>query len=657
VSNINPTFRYEKVGSKGLQVGPQGFLLNIKLVGHGNANTREYASEVSQSNLGGILSVIIFIFICHLIGTFIVGRFFKFLPKYPFLGIALGMIFFSYLFTFLGMAHILTERLLICILVTCGVSSAILLRNTFKLRALSKLFKKFTLTTAILIAASLGALFSLGDFFYSFTKPLVGYDALAYHAYLPWYAMNFQHSLRPDALVPNAGLPLGAQGILAWLIPTSKYNGLGVLNLFYLFATLMIILKSTIHKGRNAAALNVVLALCIFLLAGNIVLTSPSSDLVLGFFSVLFMSIIISSQTKAISNPQIFVIVLLNGFIAFIKPFALVLTLPLLFLTFRKSKLTGLQKIFSFLGGIMPYISWLIYNYVYTGNPFFPIFQGIFKGVGFGPEVMTNEQDVRRSFSQLGAYLSNKTFDFAQIQASDLQILFSVGIAISSIVHMLIVFRKDRQINPILLSTNASYLALLMYIGPIWRYFIFLNIAQLLSIYATLPSVTIGKGLRSKPKQRHLPVTLIVVSLFILTLNKVSLEYKATSLPITPALRGVGLTVNELNFQEVIEYLNNQSSKRILLFGEGRAAAFYPNSVLTLPADRRNPFSDPNISNLDHVVEKLKSFDRDLLIIASDWGWAKNVEIGLLQDFASKYKSSIVFSTNGWSVYDISNIE
>jgi len=567
------------------------------------------------------------------------------------------MIFFSYLFTFLGIAQILTERLLISVFFASGALSIFLLREKFEIGAIRKLLGTVTLKTGFLMVAPFFAVFLLQNFFSSFVKPIVGYDALAYHAYLPWFAMNFQHSLRPDVLVPNAGLPLGAQGILAWLIPISSYNGLAILNLLYISATLLILFNSVLRKGMFAAVRVVILGFCVFLLAGNVVLTSPSSDLALVFFSALYVSIIIDSRNGDTSIIHVIVITILNGFIAFVKPFALVLTLPLLFLTFRKSKLTGLQKIFSFLGGVMPYISWLIYNYVYTGNPFFPIFQGIFKGVGFGPEVMTNEQDVRRSFSQLGAYLSNKTFDFAQIQASDLQILFSVGIAISSIVHMLIVFRKDRQINPILLSTNASYLALLMYIGPIWRYFIFLNIAQLLSIYATLPSVTIGKGLRSKPKQRHLPVTLIVVSLFILTLNKVSLEYKATSLPITPALRGVGLTVNELNFQEVIEYLNNQSSKRILLFGEGRAAAFYPNSVLTLPADRRNPFSDPNISNLDHVVEKLKSFDRDLLIIASDWGWAKNVEIGLLQDFASKYKSSIVFSTNGWSVYDISNIE
>ncbi len=613
---------------------------------------------MSQTTAGGILSVTVFVVISQLVGACILRRILNPPPKFPFLSVALGMIFFSYLFTFLGIAQILTERLLIFVFFASGALSIFLLREKFEIGAVRKLLGTVTLKTGFLMVAPFFAVFFLENFFSSFIKPIVGYDALAYHAYLPWFAMNFQHSLRPDVLVPNAGLPLGAQGILAWLIPISSYNGLAILNLFYISATLLILFNSALRiKGIIAAVRVVILGFCVFLLAGNVALTSPSSDLALVFFSALYVSMIIDSRNGDTSIIHVIVITILNGFIAFVKPFALVLTLPLLFLTFRKSKLTGLQKIFSFLGGIVPYISWLIYNYVYTGNPFFPIFQGIFKGVGFGPEVMTNEQDVRRSFSQLGAYLSNKTFDFAQIQASDLQILFSVGIAIYSIVHILIVFRKDKQINPILLSTSASYLALLMYIGPIWRYFIFLNIAQLLSIYAISPSVTIGKGLRSKPKQRHLPVTLIVVSLFILTLNKVSLEYKAASLPITPALKGVGLTVNELNFQEVIEYLNNQSSKRILLFGEGRAAAFYPNSVLTLPADRRNPFSDPNISNLEHVVEKLNSFDRDLLIIASDWGWAKNVDIGLLQDFASKYKSSIVFSTNGWSVYDISNIE
>jgi hypothetical protein len=628
------------------------------LAGRGSSTPLEYASEVSQTTAGGILSVTVFVVISQLVGACILRRILNPPPKFPFLSVALGMIFFSYLFTFLGIAQILTERLLIFVFFASGALSIFLLREKFEIGAVRKLLGTVTLKTGFLMVAPFFAVFFLENFFSSFIKPIVGYDALAYHAYLPWFAMNFQHSLRPDVLVPNAGLPLGAQGILAWLIPISSYNGLAILNLFYISATLLILFNSALRiKGIIAAVRVVILGFCVFLLAGNVALTSPSSDLALVFFSALYVSMIIDSRNGDTSIIHVIVITILNGFIAFVKPFALVLTLPLLFLTFRKSKLTGLQKIFSFLGGIVPYISWLIYNYVYTGNPFFPIFQGIFKGVGFGPEVMTNEQDVRRSFSQLGAYLSNKTFDFAQIQASDLQILFSVGIAIYSIVHILIVFRKDKQINPILLSTSASYLALLMYIGPIWRYFIFLNIAQLLSIYAISPSVTIGKGLRSKPKQRHLPVTLIVVSLFILTLNKVSLEYKAASLPITPALKGVGLTVNELNFQEVIEYLNNQSSKRILLFGEGRAAAFYPNSVLTLPADRRNPFSDPNISNLEHVVEKLNSFDRDLLIIASDWGWAKNVDIGLLQDFASKYKSSIVFSTNGWSVYDISNIE
>ncbi len=614
---------------------------------------------MSNTTLGGILSVTIFIVISHLVGAYLLRRFFHALPKYPYLPTALGMIFFSYLFTLLGMGEILNESLMIYILFACGGISVVLLRDTFHLDFFRDLFGKLTVRFGALIVISLFFLYVLQSFLASFVKPIVGYDALAYHAYLPWHAINIQHSLRPDALIPNAGLPLGAQGILAWVIPLSNYHGLGLLNLFYLLATLIIVWKSASCNGVGAAFKSSILVLCIFLLTGNIALTSPSSDISLTFFSTLYISIVITIRNIEITKSQLYMIVLLNGFIVFIKPFALLFTLPLMIFTLRRSKLSTLQKVVSGFAGLIPYFCWIVYVFIFTRNPFFPIFQGIFKGIGFGPEVMTNEQDVRRSFQQLGSYLASKSFDFSQIQIADLQILFSLGIALFSITQMTMVYWKEGRLHFVPFATNASYVALLLYIGPIWRYFLFLNTAQLLYVYVYTSTGPIGKnrGRNAPPKRKFSLGIALVVFLLVLTLNKVSVEYKESDLRVTPALTQTGLTVNETNFQEVIEYLSKQGPKRILLMGEGRAAAFYPNSVHVLPADRRNPFSDPSVINSAGVLSKLKSFDDDLLIIASDWGWAQNIDVKLLEDFLSKHKGSIVFTTSGWRVYDISNLE
>lgn len=578
-----------------------------------------------------------------------------------YMSIALGLATYSYFFTFLGMANILSRYSILALF--CLSQLVVTFKLGFKhfrmcYYATLKSTKSIILFFVIFLTAA-----ALHPILHSFGNPIVGYDALAYHAYLPWFAITDSHSLRTDQLIPNSGLSLGAQGIFGNYIAIFGYKSVNLFNLFFLLGTLHLTYLYSKNASQISRFARTMLALVIILLSGRIVVTSPSSDMALMFFClILLISMLRITQSSYELNPLwIFV---LGGFITFIKPFGLVVVMVVLTYCTYKVKLPLTTLVKSIFLGFFANLAWMLYNYFYTSNPFFPLFQGFFQGIGYGPEVMTNEEDVRRSFIQTFNYLEKQGFSFPNLEVAQFQIFFSFSIFLISMLVSVrnLVFRKDQTF--LLFSFALSYVFLLLYIGPIFRYFLFINLMQIFLVFGDRTSKEAPK-LKNRNSSRIAIINnfsllgriggALIVCLSMFTLGSTKLEYQVEDTAPPPSLTSAGLTVNEIGFRNVIDYFNSPdlAGARLALIGEGRAALFYPKPTLVLPGDRRNPFFDPKIRTLDQIQIALSNLGVDYLLISTSWGWPANANLGLIRDYQQVKRSSLVFKSEGWEVYEI----
>lgn len=610
----------------------------------------------------GFASVALILFCSFNLGVFILYKvdeewdFFR-----TYLSIALGMAAYSYTFTILGMASLLSQFNFLVLLVT----SQILL-----LSKLGKIHLKFLLSsilnsgrhllwfTLILVVS-----ISIHPLMTSFGNPIVGYDALAYHTYLPWFAMTDSHSLRTDLLVPNSGLSLGAQGIFGFYLSIFGYKFVNLINFFFLFATLHLVYLYAQNDKKVVRITKTIVALVVIISAGRIVVTSPSSDLALVFYACVstILAIRIVNSGYRLNSFWLFA---LGGFIFFIKPFGIILVVFLLYIVAQSTKIR-ITKFSAFLiCGFSISFSWAIYNYHYTGNPFFPLFQGLFKGIGFGPEVMTNEEDVRRSFTQTFTYLRSSKIDLFDLEIAQIQIFFMVGIALLSLVIMLRNLLRKNGIDLFNAFLNLAFLFLLLYIGPIFRYLMFISVLQVFSLFSNVYAVN-SKNIALKQKRnlkiggsKSLPQSLasgLVICLCIFSLRGTVAEYGVSDMEPPKPLLSSGITINEKGFRNLVDFLAQEKfdGSRLALLGEGRAALFYPKPTLVLPGDRRNPFFDPNVISVSAIRSRLHYLDVDYLLISTSWGWPTNANLAIIEDFKRLSYESLVFTSEGWEVYEI----
>jgi hypothetical protein len=578
-----------------------------------------------------------------------------------YLSIALGLACYSYLFTVLGVLNIVSRPSIFAIF---GLTQLIVMFKLGPEHLKSCYYGTLRSVQSIWIFIAIFLIFeAFHPFLRSFGNPIVGYDALAYHAYLPWFAITDSHSLRTDQLIPNSGLSLGAQGIFGNYIALFGYRFVNLFNLFFLLSTLHLTYlysKSVSPMGRVIKSLVV---LVMVLTSGRIVVTSPSSDLALMFFCIVLLILMLRITTlKQRFNPAW--IFALAGFVTFIKPFSLVVVIILLFHFTYELKLPLFTLVKSLLLGFSVNLSWMLYNYYHSGNPFFPLFQGFFKGIGYGPEVMTNEQDVRRSFEQTFSYIGNKEFDFLNLELGQIQIFFSFGIfALSLFVTMLNFLRRKEQ-SYLLVYFSISYILLLLYIGPILRYFLFINVIQ---VFLMFSNWTNKKDLKNQKRNlpqlaragRLNPIVRLgmtsIICLSVVALSSTRLEYQVKDMDPPRALLPAGLTVNENGFRKVIDFFSTAplDGSRLALLGEGRAGLFYPKPTLVLPNDRRNPFFNPEILRFDQVQKILINLEIDYLLISTSWGWPANANLDLINEYQQTNQNSLVFVSENWKVYKI----
>lgn len=463
-----------------------------------------------------------------------------------------------------------------------------------------------------------------------------GYDSLAYHMYAPIRAINSDHVLNAQLLIPNAGLPLGVDVLHPIFVRLG--GGVRVPAINYLFILLALFAVTLTVKDKSVRAV-MTATICIMLLCASPVSYGQlSSDVAL----LAFVAVILRRRYENENAPNDFDatnMLYLSG-LALIKPFAILFVLAYL-LSIKNAAMTKRMIMFSITA--LPLLLWSIKNFIDTRNPFYPMFQSVFKGMGYESGLMTVEQDVRRSFSQLTNFLqSNFNINPFSIQNDS---TFYALILFALVCWLALVMfgcsKNEERTFRYLISTVG--LVMLIVAGPVFRYLMFILLALLILTF-------------NRPVLRHASK----IALGIRTAMGVALAYSAL------ALMSIGYRGNDMNqpmfgqdnsgrISEVATVLRAEitGDESVCVMGDGRLLSFWPIATEALPMDTRNPFINQSVSSLIQVDQALGELKCNSVLFFDGWGYPEFVDVELIarwQDYASARE---VFEGSGWKFAQI----
>lgn len=463
-----------------------------------------------------------------------------------------------------------------------------------------------------------------------------GYDSLAYHMYAPIRAINSDHVLNAQLLIPNAGLPLGVDVLHPLFIQLG--GGVRVPAVNYLLILLALFSATLTVKGASVRAV-MTATICIMLLcASPITYGQLSSDIAL----LAFVAVILRRryENKNKTNKFDATNMLYLSALALIKPFAILFVLAYL-LSIKHA--TMVKRLIMFSITALPLLLWSIKNYIDTRNPFYPMFQSAFKGLGYESRLMTVEQDVRRSFAQLANFLqSNFNINpFSPQNDSTFYALILFGLVCCVALTMFGRTEDEDRAFQYLISTVG--LVMLFVAGPVYRYLMFILLTLLILAFNRPVFWNYSK-----------------IALVIRTTMGFALAYSAL------ALMSIGHRGNDMNqpmfgqdnsgrISEVANVLRSEirGDDSVCVMGDGRLLSFWPIATEALPMDTRNPFINQSVSSLIQVDQALGELKCDSVLFFDGWGYPEFVDEDLLarwQDYASARE---VFEDSGWKFAQI----
>lgn len=463
-----------------------------------------------------------------------------------------------------------------------------------------------------------------------------GYDSLAYHMYAPIRAINSDHVLNAQLLIPNAGLPLGVDVLHPIFVRLG--GGIRVPAINYLFILLTLFAATLAVKGKSVRAV-MTATICIMLLcASPITYGQLSSDVaLLAFVAVILYRRYQEPNAPRKTNPTE---ILYLSVLALIKPFALLFVVAYL-LSIKNS--TVVKRITLLTITALPYLLWSLKNYLDTHNPFYPMFQSVFKGLGYESSIMTIEQDVRRSFAQLIDFLQlNLNLNpLSQQNDSPYYALILFGLVCCVALTMFGRTEDEDRAFQYLISTVG--LVMLFVAGPVFRYLMFILLTLLILAF-----------------NRPVLWNSSKIALGIRTTMGFALAYSAL------ALMSIGYRGNDMNqpmfgqdnsgrISEVANVLRSEirGDDSVCVMGDGRLLSFWPIAAEALPMDNRNPFISQSVSSLIQVDQALGELNCDSVLFFDGWGYPEFVDEDLLakwQDYASARE---VFVDSGWKFAQI----
>lgn len=476
--------------------------------------------------------------------------------------------------------------------------------------------------------------------------PVGGYDGLAYLLYQPYFFANFDHIIKMNVLIPNMGLAFGSQSFYGWLILFNEFNTVAIFHLILFFNLIYMIYE--LSKSRFIFQFLVSLSVIYVLLKATMfdAIQNPSSDFLLSYVSTTLLFLIIKLDTVTILDKRLILFII--GFLPFIKILAAVIVIPLIILVSVYHKNLRVSDLKYVVLGISLSIFWYVRNLYDTGNPFFPLLQANFKGLGYGSEIYTFERGIRDSFSQFIQNLNSLPALDQYISGSSYWQIAIIALCLLSLF-----------IRP---SNSRSYLHLALFpltlvvqiaiTGPHVRYALYILLCQLLLVNSLVSD-------RYSQKYSLLFFSCMVLVLFI-PFAKAS-YYSILNLN-TYVKQLDKLSISSIQFDpeidavvDSLEKSENSPGKTVGIVGEGRGLILRPYRTLVLPWDRSNPFCNPSINSIAMVKATLNKLRIDYLLVSDAYDTPSNLNRELLVAFEAEMEGEMLYRSQILRLYRIKN--
>jgi hypothetical protein len=612
-----------------------------------------------------LLSVVLFLALFLIAGkSILIYSKYKFLrTNQTLLAIYLGLYVYVLIFHTLGLVHLLTRENLLYSVIFLNLACLAIL--TFKKTRIDffgswlyiKVVYQQPLLTAVVLFMSLLVLRES-------MLPIDGFDALAYHLYSPYVSLYHQHAFNAQDLIPNSGLPLGTDSIYGWLSLLGSPKTASLFNVFYV-ASALIITAKIFERGSQKIKFLALTSLFSLMTILGPVFSEPGTDLPLIPLGLMILSLILepNTESKSVNHgfQQILIPVFL-GLMAITKPSVIIFTaIYFLFSFYNNTKPTTIFKFLLLSCG--PLVAWFLKNYLQSGNPFLPFATHIFKGDGYGPEILSTESDVRSSYNQVFRILTQRDsyhFLIDPTRPQNLTVLvfiLAVALFISTVKHL---SNKPKGIT--LGAILIAEIITLIVSGPIFRYFSYLlSMHLVLLIY-----LGINQNKRTSKDAKSVGSLSRISNQFTAKrIGVIMTVFGALNLMNTPWSTAESSQRSETNTlssgsemaDKAILYVRNEvdENSNVCLIGDSRAMLFWPSKIFFLQANRINPFSDPEIGSNEQVISRLKEIRCDYLVLTTKWGFPKNMSLTKITVFVEAM--SEIIENDFYSVYNLSQLE
>ena len=559
----------------------------------------------------------------------------------------LGLVIVSYTFILLGTINLLyVWALLICY----GIFLAM---GLFSLRKI--VIREIKLTpsrrTTIYSLAVVSLIGGLAHQYQKLSLPFNGYDSLAYHLYMPYRALFQDHTFDSRLQIPNNGLSIGfnsVRGFLA-LISGPEINWILNFNVLLLIVFFSLRLLSR-HSIKTKICVLVILTILITI-AGPVTWANPENDLALTLFFISSIEWILTCKRKNQLLPT--QIPALLGFCVMIKVHSVVACLPLLILAYKYTSTEKLEakfvKVKYIIVGLLPITIWSTKNYIQTGNPLFPLFQNIFEGYNYNRSATSNEVIIRNTWIDAATIFKNKSIDLSSLFT--LQLLALASVLIMTL--FILAYSRGRDIQILLMICAVTFLQFI-YMGAIYRYYLYLLIPLVVLAFSRAEFIDSRKGSKQismiDPKRLLMIVTILGAVLFAqssINIFKEQFKLKSQQRIENPS----NAIFIEKEGRQVRELLKSKNRSQVCLIGDGRAFVFWPVKMLYLETDLSNPFIDLDV-DLDRALEKIAfTYNCDLVVIHVGWNIKEALNAQSVLNSSPNNLFLKILSNNSWEVW------
>ena len=580
----------------------------------------------------------------------------------------LGVAILCYIFAGLGILDLLTPTNLLLSLVPIFLIGCFRFRapNLTKIQEgfsnrlnLASLTRKLFITISILI---------VGIYLRTLSIPINGYDALAYHIYLPYRALYQDHFFDAGEQSPMNGLPIGFDGLRGWYSLGTSIEINWLVNYAVILCIILLSLQMLKKVKFFIKLVSLVGVFSLIITAGPVTWANPETDLIVVAY---LLAIIEWIRDEDYSLKSVIPISTLIGFGIFSKFHIALALLPFAIQFINKSRGDIATKskmvIWSLSLVSIPITIWQLKNYLQVGNPFYPFFTKFFQGQYYNPQALTNEEVISRSWDQARIALTNsQLFDFSELMK--LQIYLATGVILLSILgHMILRIMPSREVIMLFVAVFIQ----LYFMGLVYRYYLYLLIPILVLCLENFAYASKGKSKNARQKTklkankktrtqiaRQVNGCNLVILLWCLVISLPSLQLKEilesqSDLKSIQTRDSVGYDFYaEDDALRTVKFLREVGEGEFCITGDARIQMFWPRKVVTLGNDLRNPFVNRN-SGVNEVFQTLRKYECEFLVIHTGWRVSEAINAVKFMKNSGVKNYRNIYQNETWSVWEI----